>query len=146
MSISIASRKSKGRNLQQWICARLSELTGIPWGPDDDALISSRPMSQSGVDIILRGEAADRVPFSFECKNGESFKLVASIEQARANEKPGRPWLIVHRRKKFRNPIVMMDWDTFAVMLKIQQLGHDVMKKPKESGQQFLSDMGVSDE
>ena len=127
MAIKPASCKQKGRNHQKWVCSKLSELIGIPWGSDDDALISSRPMSQRGVDIILRGEAADRIPFSFECKNGESFQLVASIEQARANEKPGRPWIIVHRRKKFRNPIVMMDWDTFSKLLMGGQFWHDVM-------------------
>lgn len=114
---TIQSNKAKARNLQKWVAERLSLLSGIPWGPEDEKEIQSRPMGQQGVDVILRGEAAERFPYSFECKSGESFQLVKSIEQARANEKKERPWIIVHKRKKFRNPIVMMDWDTFADLL-----------------------------
>lgn len=114
---TVRSNKTKGKNHQNWVCKRLSLISGIPWGPEDEKEIQSRPMGQQGVDIILRGEAAERFPFSFECKSGESFQLVKSIEQARQNEKPGRPWIITHKRKKFRNPIVMMDWDTFEKLI-----------------------------
>jgi len=111
------SCKAKGRRLQQWLCEQLSRISGIPWGPEDDKLIQSRPMAQRGVDAVLRGEAAVWFPFSFECKSGESFQLVASIEQARENAKIGRPWVIVHRRQAFAEPMVMMDWSTFENLL-----------------------------
>lgn len=118
MSISVASRKAKGRALQQWVCNRLSEISGIPWGSNDEDEIRSRTMGLSGVDVILTGAAKERFPFSFECKSGESFQFVSSIEQARKNETPDRPWVLVHRRKKFRNPIVLMDWSTFEKLIK----------------------------
>lgn len=117
MHIKPSSAKAKGRALQQWVGERLSAISGRSYGPEDDAEIQSRPMAQRGVDVILRGKARDMIRFSFECKNGESFQLVSSVEQARKNEEPGRPWLIVHRRKKFRSPIVMMDWKTFETIL-----------------------------
>lgn len=118
MAIKPRSAKSKGRRLQKWVCEKLSSLSGIPWGPEDEMEIQSRPMAQKGVDVVLRGQAAELFPFSFECKNGESFSIVQSIEQARMNEAPGRPWIIVHKRQKFRNPVVMMDWTTFENMLR----------------------------
>lgn len=119
MSITVASRKAKGRNLQKWVAQKLAALSGLTYTPgDDESEIDTRPMGQAGVDIILRGMAAKMFPFAFECKNGESFQLVKSIEQARANSSKERPWIIVHKRKKFRNPIVVMDWETFENLLK----------------------------
>lgn len=117
MAIKPSSAKAKGRALQQWVAAAFSRVTGIPWGPEDEKEIQSRPMAQRGVDVILRGRAAELLPLSIECKNGESFQLVSTVEQARANTKPGTDWIIVHKRKKFRNPIVMMDWKTFEGFL-----------------------------
>lgn len=117
MNIKPSSCKQKARALQKWVCEQLSRISGIPWGPEDEKLIQSRPMSQRGVDVILRGEAAVRFPYSFECMSGESFQLVAKVEQARKNEKPGRPWIVVHRRKKFADPIVLMSWETFENLL-----------------------------
>jgi len=114
---TVQSNKAKGRNLQKWVCERLSFISGIPWGREDEKEIQSRPMGQQGVDIILRGEAAKRFPFSFECKSGESFQLVQTVFQARNNQVKKRPWIIIHRRKKFKNPLVMMDWTTFEWLL-----------------------------
>jgi len=119
--IKTASCKSKARRLQQWVCQRLSAVSGIEWGPEDDREIQSRPMSQSGVDVILRGKAREAFPFSFECQSGESFQLAAKVQQARKNEEQGRPWVIVHKRKKFRNPIVMMDWETFERLVQMRE-------------------------
>jgi len=114
---TVQSNKAKGRNLQKWVAEKLSIISGISWGREDEHEIQSRPMGQAGTDVLLRGEAAKRFPFSFECKSGESFQLVKTIEQARANSKPERPCIIVHKRKKFRNPIVMMDWETFEKLI-----------------------------
>lgn len=120
MAIKPRSAKAKGRALQQWVCAALSRLTGIPWGSEDEKEIQSRPMAQKGVDVILRGRAAELLPLSIECKNGESFQLVATVEQARANTKPGIDWIIVHKRKKFHTPLVMMEWTVFEALLRIK--------------------------
>lgn len=118
MGISPKSAKAKGRELQNWLAARLAALLGMSWGREDEDDIQPRQMGQRGADILLRGEAARRLPFAFECKSGESFRLVESIKQARDNETRDRSWVIVHRRKAFRNPIVMMDWSTFEDLLR----------------------------
>jgi len=114
--IKVASAKGKGRNLQHWVCERISEMTGIPYSQDDDSLIRSREMGQAGVDIVLRDKAAERFPFSIECKSSEQLNLVETVEQAKRNNLPEREWLIVHKRKAIPNPIVIMDWDTFSWM------------------------------
>lgn len=91
-------------------------MTGIPYSQDDDSLIRSREMGQAGVDIVLRDKAAERFPFSIECKSSEQLNLVETVEQAKRNNLPEREWLIVHKRKAIPNPIVIMDWDTFSWM------------------------------
>lgn len=71
MSISVKSRKAKARRLQQWVAQKISDITGIECGKDED--IESREMGQSGVDIKLRGDAKYMFPFSVECFNGDTL-------------------------------------------------------------------------
>ncbi len=108
--ISVASRKAKGRKLQQWVCQKISDLTGIPWGKDE--LIGSREMGQSGVDVKLIGIAKDQFPYSIECKWQESWKVPEWIKQAQANQKKGTEWLLVLRRKNEKE-VVVMDAEVF---------------------------------
>jgi hypothetical protein len=117
--IKIASRKGKGRELQKWVCERISELIRIPYNQQDDAcLIHSREMGQAGCDIILRGEALKKFPFAIECKSSESLSLTEAIQQAQANQGKIWTWLVIHKRKAFKEPIVIMEWQTFEDLFK----------------------------
>lgn len=111
--IKVASAKGKGRYLQHWVCEQISRMIGIPWSQDDDSLIRSREMGQHGIDVILRGEASTKFPYSVECKSSESLSLVDAVTQAAVNQKTGTRWLIVHKRKALSCPIVIMDWASF---------------------------------
>lgn len=111
--IKIASRKAKGRILQQYACNEISDLIGIPYTKDDDSLIKSREMGQSGVDVVLIGEAQKRFPFSIECKNAESFSFAKTIEQIKNNLKDNTDWMIFHKRKELSNTIIIMEWNSF---------------------------------
>ena len=73
-------------------------------------------MGQSGVDVILRGEAKRLFPFSIECKSAEQFSLNAAREQAQANQAKETDWMIVHKRKAWSSPIVILDWNVFIEM------------------------------
>lgn len=109
-TISISSRKGKGRGLQMWVCKKISKLIGIRFdNQDDQCLIHCREMGQSGTDVILRGIAQEEFPFSIECKNTESFNLVNTIEQVKNNVAKNTEWMIIHKRKAFPNPIVIID-------------------------------------
>lgn len=113
--IAVSSAKGKGRELQKWVCREISELTGIPYNQqDDDCLIHGREMGQAGVDIILRGAARELFPFSIECKSTEKLSLTTTILQARANTQDGTDWMIVHRNKAVREPIIILTWEAFA--------------------------------
>lgn len=112
--INIRSGKRKGRNLQQKVCQDISEIINIPYDQqDDDCLIHSREIGQSGVDVILRGEAKKLFPFSIECKSAEQFSLNAAREQAQANQARETDWMIVHKRKVWGSPVVILDWNVF---------------------------------
>ena len=67
-----SSCKAKGRQLQDWVAQKISELLNIPCGKDE--AICGREMGQDGVDIRLIGEARVRFPFSVECKRFHFFR------------------------------------------------------------------------
>jgi hypothetical protein len=116
--IAISSAKGKGRNLQYWVCERISKLIGIPYNQQDDqCLIHSREMGQVGVDIILRGEVQKQFPFSIECKSTESMNFIKTIIQAISNQAEKTDWMIVHRCKAF-SPVVVISWDTFEKLFR----------------------------
>jgi hypothetical protein len=112
--ISIASRKQKGRELQKWVCAQIAKITGIPYDQaDDSCLIHSREMGQAGSDIVLRGVAKERFPFSIECKNTEQISLPSAIEQAKSNIKGYDYWMVVLKSKSIKDTVVVLPWGTF---------------------------------
>lgn len=112
--IKTSSAKGKGRNLQYWVCEKISELTRIPYVQKDDSCdIHSREMGQAGIDVILRGEALKKFPFSVECKATENLNLYDAILQAQQNQYKNTDWLVVNRKKNYPQPIVFMGWDTF---------------------------------
>lgn len=116
--ITTASAKGKGRDLQQWVCRKISDLIGIEFNnQSDDSLIRSREMGQAGVDVILRGEAKQKFPFGIECKNTESINFRSFVEQAKKYDKEGR-WLLIIRTKSLPDTTVTMSWETFEKLFK----------------------------
>ena len=112
-----SSAKAKGRNLQQRVCRGIAELLHLPFDQQDDqCLIHSREMGQSGIDIILRGVAQKQFPFSIECKNTETFSVYKAIEQAKSNQSKNTEWAVVHK-KNHSEPIVIMDWAAFLKLM-----------------------------
>jgi hypothetical protein len=112
--IKVRSAKSKGMGFQKWICEQLSTLLNIPFiSGDDESLIASRNSGVNGVDIILRGEAKRKFPFSIEAKNCENLGIVDAVEQAKSNQAAGTDWMVVHKRKALKEVIVILSWDAF---------------------------------
>jgi len=120
--ISTASAKAKGRNLQQWACMRISELTGIPWGKDE--MIASREGGQNGTDVRLVGEARQKFPFSVECKWQEVWAVPDWIRQAKNNVLPGTDWLLIMKKNRMR-PVVVMDAQRFFALLSRVEIKND---------------------
>lgn len=113
--ISIASRKNKGRKLQQLVAKKLSEITGLSYGKDE--LIASREMGQSGIDIRLIGEAKKLIPWSIECKWQEIWKILQWTKQAKINQLENTDWLLVVKKNNV-DPIVILDMEVFFNLIK----------------------------
>lgn len=123
---SIPARKGIARDLQNLVARKISELTGLQCGKDQD--IQGREMGQPGTDIRLSETARKLFPFSVECKSG-SMNLQAAIRQAKANMVYGYAnWLVVynnpHRRRESRQePVVILDLDLFFSLLGVVKNG-----------------------
>lgn len=118
--IKTSSAKAKGRNLQNWVCQKISELIKLPWGKDEP--IAPREMGQSGTDVRLVGEARTLFPFSVECKNQKTWNMKKFIDQARDNCLIGTDWLLICKRASRTqsdriNPVVVMDAEAFFNLL-----------------------------
>ena len=109
------AKLQKGQRLQKWVCGKISELLGIPYGVDEQ--IASRESGCPGTDIRLVGEAKRLFPFSVECKNQETWSVPAWIKQAKSNQASGADWLLVIK-KNHVNPIIIMDAESFFKILK----------------------------
>ena len=104
------SAKNKGRILQVWVAKQISKVTGIGYGKDLD--IESRQMGQSGVDVLLRGRAAELFPYSIEAKNQEKWSILSWIKQSKENMKPNTDWLLFCK-KNYHEEIVVMNATKF---------------------------------
>ncbi|MFA5048716.1 MAG: hypothetical protein WC516_06850 [Patescibacteria group bacterium] len=113
------SCKAKGRSFQQWVCKEIGELLGIEYKQlDDQCEIHSREMGLSGNDVVLRGEALKKFPFSVEVKNVEKFNLLQTIRQVVANQSQGTNWIIFHK-KNGSVPIVVLEWEVLKNVMAV---------------------------
>jgi|TARA_R110000851_G_scaffold133323_1_gene268112 hypothetical protein len=81
---TVQSRKAKGRRLQNWTRDTLLSI----FKTLDDNDISCAIMGETGEDIKLSNPAKKLIPYSFECKNKETFKGIYDIvAQAQSNSK-----------------------------------------------------------
>jgi len=120
-TISVAAAKDKGRGLQQWVCQKISEFTGLPWGKDEE--IASREGGQNGSDVRLSMAARLMFPFTVECKSGSQWNIPYAIKQAQSNLYPDTAWMVVidrpHRLPDKRiKPIILMDGEQFFRLLR----------------------------
>ena len=106
-----ASRKAKGRRLQQWVRTQLIERLEID--PED---IESRPMGSGGEDLIMARAAREKFPFSIEAKNQESGNVWKAYEQAQANAKAYEPLVIM--KKNNQKPVAVLDAEVFFDMMR----------------------------
>jgi hypothetical protein len=111
--MNIASRKAKGRRLQNRIRDDLRNL--FPMLEDDD--IQSQTMGMSGADIVLSPAARKLINYSIECKNQETLPLWKSLQQAADNAGEQIPLLIFKRNHS--KTYVTLEWDKFMDMLNV---------------------------
>ena len=113
-----ASRKAKGRRLQQAVRQDLVDRLGI-----DPGDILSTGMGQSGCDLYLSPAARTIFPFGVECKAQEAIALPAWWRQCTRNaEAEGLAPLLILKQSR-REPLAVLRWtDLLALLSKVQNL------------------------
>jgi len=110
--ISTASRKSKGRALQQLVRDAVLE-TYDSLEPDD---CKSTAMGQGGEDVQLSPAARKLFPYSVECKRHRAFAVYGPYEQAKANAGGYQPLLVIQGDRK--KPLAILDFNHFMELTK----------------------------
>lgn len=108
-----ASRKAKGRRLQQQLREDLIRELGI--NPDD---ILSTAMGQGGCDLYLSPAARARFPFGVEAKRCESLAIPQWWRQCEGNAlKVGLIPLLVFKRNR-EEPLAALRWSDLLSLLR----------------------------
>lgn len=106
------SAKNKGARFQKWVAAQIGKVLNIV--PEKDGDIESRPMGQSGSDVILRGRAREAFDYSIECKNQETWSLPPYIQQAKELQaKEGRKNWVIFLKKNHHEELVVITAEHF---------------------------------
>jgi len=105
--ISTASRKSKGRKLQQLV--RDKVLISFPHLTLDD--VRSTAMGQGGMDVQLSPLAGAAFPYAVECKRNRAFAVYGPYTQASVNSGTYEPLLVIQGDRQ--KPLVVLDLDHF---------------------------------
>lgn len=127
---TVASRKAKGRDLQQYIAKTVAATIGLEYGENGD--VQSRGGGQSGTDIVLTPEARRKFPYSVEAKNQESISLLSYIAQAKENTLPNTDWLVILKNSKLPYPVVALDFHVFMELQKrLLEYEKEMGRKPK---------------
>jgi hypothetical protein len=116
MASSVASRKAKGRRLQQRIREDL-RLLGKAYGLTVDD-IESRQMGGSGVDIILSQAGKKIFPFDVEAKNQESLNTWSEFWKHYAKYDKTSQLKMLVQCKNRGEPVVMVRWKDFLRLYK----------------------------
>ena len=108
-----ASRKAKGRRLQQAVRQDLIDRLGI-----DPGDILSTAMGQSGCDLYLSPAARERFPFAVECKAQERIALPEWWQQCTRNAAAeGLAPLLVLKQSR-REPLAVLRWEDLHTLLR----------------------------
>ena len=108
-----ASRKAKGRRLQQAVRQDLIDRLGI-----DPGDILSTAMGQSGCDLYLSPAARTIFPFGVECKAQETIALPAWWRQCTRNaEAEGLAPLLVLKQSR-REALAVLRWTDLLALLR----------------------------
>ena len=108
-----ASRKAKGRRLQQAIRQDLIDCLGI-----DPGDVQSTAMGQSGCDLYLSPAVRAQFPFGVECKAQERIALPEWWKQCTRNaDKVGlTPLLLIKRSRE--EPLAVLRWTDLLSLLR----------------------------
>lgn len=120
--IKSRSAKNKGLEWQKEVCRFISNLIGVEYDQkSDDCLIHSRESGLSGTDVILRGEAKEKFPYSVECKNCKTLSIPEWIRQADSNADNGNWILFIKSPVIDTKKVVILSLESFEAIYKKTQ-------------------------
>ena len=112
---TVRSRKAKGRRLQNWVRDTLLEIFAFKNLDSND--IKCAVMGETGEDIKLSNTAKRCIPYSFECKNKETFKGIYDIiDQAKSNSNARETPIGIIKMNKHQ-PLAILDAKHFLQMI-----------------------------
>jgi hypothetical protein len=111
---STATRKAKGRKLQQFVAKLIQDTFGL-----SELDVRSTSMGAQGVDVQLSSKALTYFPYAVECKCVEKVNIWEALVQASANaveesNKTGltiQPLVVV--KKSHKEPVVILQLSAF---------------------------------
>ena len=106
------SRKIKGRRLSKYVRKRI--LKAFPHLKGKDIIEATD--GQNGPDLILSDVAKKLVPFNWEIKNQE--KMATIYKWHRQASKNTKEIPVVVCKMNTRDPLVILDFDTFIDLIK----------------------------
>ena len=114
--------KAKGRRLQNKVAKDLNNKLFYDYGSVEsdwkpkEGDIKPAIMGESGRDIILSPKAEEWIPFDIECKNCETWSVPKWWKQAVVNAKEGRKPLLVMKKNRHEE-LVVMRWKDLLELL-----------------------------
>lgn len=113
MSISIASRKAKSRNLQNKVVEDI--LHKFPNLTNND--VKPSIMGEFGIDVKLSELARKQFPFGVECKNQESLAIWSALQQCEENaSKEKLTPLLIFKRNRSHTYVVLKIEDFMKII------------------------------
>ena len=106
------SRRRKGRRLQNLVRTKILETFDI-LRPTD---VSVAKTGENGADIKLSKIARRILPYQFECKNQEKFKILYSFYDQASKHGKYEPALII--KQNTRRALAVIDLDQFIDLIK----------------------------
>jgi hypothetical protein len=119
MANTVASRKQKGRKLQQYIVQKI--LHSFPTLTERD--VRSISMGVPGEDIQLSEVAFNAFPYAVESKAQESLSIWAALEQTETNTRKGIPLLVFKRNRS--KVYCCLDFNNFLKLIQETQVLKD---------------------
>ena len=108
-----ASRKAKGRRLQQAVRQDLIDHLGI-----DPGDILSTAMGQSGCDLYLSPAARERFGFGVECKAQERIALPEWWKQCTRNAEVEELVPLLVFKRNWEEPLAVLRWSDLLSLLR----------------------------
>ena len=106
------SRRAKGKKLQRIVKDKL--LSAFPHLHPGDIKVAKN--GQQGEDLKLSRIARRLIPYQFECKNQEKFKILYSFYDQACRHGKHEPVLVI--KQNTRRALAVIDLDQFIDLIK----------------------------